>query len=93
MLVTYVECPKCKELIYSRSIHDMHYCSCGSIFVDGGPNSAYIRVGTSKPDISPSEILVSKKEIPESEQELYDDWNYNINKLGTIVDYKDDYWS
>lgn len=93
MLVTYAECPKCKELIYSRVIHDMHFCSCGAIAIDGGPDNEYIQITTRNEDICPSDVLVSKKEIPESKQELYDDWNYGLNKLGTITDYKDDYWS
>lgn len=38
-----VECPKCKEQIWSRHQHDFRHCKCKNIFVDGG--RAYLRYG------------------------------------------------
>lgn len=29
-------CEDCNDVIYSLHRHDMRYCSCGSVFVDGG---------------------------------------------------------
>jgi hypothetical protein len=29
-------CDSCKDVIYSSYRHDMAYCSCGDVFVDGG---------------------------------------------------------
>ena len=37
------KCLKCGDEIFSGSVHDFKKCSCGNIFVDGGP--AYIRHG------------------------------------------------
>jgi len=94
MTVLCAECPKCRAIIYSRSYHDMKYCPCGAIFIDGGPNSDYIRVGTSLPEICTSNINISKREIDATEEELYNDWNCNINKFGIIEDsHLDNYWS
>lgn len=36
-------CRKCGDTIWSANRHDVKYCSCGAIFVDGG--SAYLRRG------------------------------------------------
>lgn len=36
MIIKGVICPKCGDFIFSRSGHDYHSCSCGTIFVDGG---------------------------------------------------------
>jgi ribosomal protein S27E len=38
-----VMCPKCKDVIWSRSVHDMRYCGCKNTFVDGGRD--YLRYG------------------------------------------------
>ena len=43
MRVTGVQCPLCKEKIWSRSVHDFRYCKCGGVFVDGGRE--YLRYG------------------------------------------------
>lgn len=38
-----VMCPKCKDVIWSRSVHDFRYCGCKNTFVDGGRD--YLRYG------------------------------------------------
>lgn len=40
---TGVQCPKCKDKIFSEYRHDLKYCSCGYLFVDGGYD--YLRFG------------------------------------------------
>ncbi len=49
MIIKGVICPKCGDFIFSRSGHDYHPCSCGTVFIDGGDvkNSAltYERIG------------------------------------------------
>jgi hypothetical protein len=94
MTVLCAECPKCQAIIYSRSLSDMKYCPCGAIFIDGGPDNDYVRVGTSLPEICTSNIRVFRREIDATKKDLYDDWNYNINKFGVIENLPlDDYWS
>lgn len=43
-----IKCKKCGDVIRSKNRHDMVYCSCGSVFVDGG--SWYQRCGGKDPD-------------------------------------------
>lgn len=38
-----VQCNKCKDIVVSLNRHDMQYCGCGAVFVDGG--SWYGRFG------------------------------------------------
>lgn len=38
-----IRCKKCNDIIESKHHYDFKYCSCGSIFVDGGKE--YCRYG------------------------------------------------
>lgn len=38
-----IKCKKCGSLIYSYHRHDFKWCSCKTIFIDGGDN--YLRCG------------------------------------------------
>lgn len=31
-----IECPICKERLFSWHVHDFHYCKEGHVFIDGG---------------------------------------------------------
>ena len=42
MKVNAIKCPKCGDTIYSRSRHDMHWCSCQNVAIDGG--SDYVKL-------------------------------------------------
>lgn len=33
---TGIECPECKERMFSWYTHDFHFCEGGHVFVDGG---------------------------------------------------------
>lgn len=68
--VTGIECPKCKEFIWSRHRHDFRHCKCGYCYVDGGRE--YLRFGFGgedfpephtppEPEVREVEITVSKK--------------------------------
>lgn len=37
------KCKKCNSIVESESRHDLNYCQCGSIYVDGGLD--YLRRG------------------------------------------------
>lgn len=72
-----VECPKCRVEMYSRAVHDFHGCKCG-VFVDGG--FAYLHYGGYKnepPKIRTRYVLATR-------HQLYEDWNFGINKFGFI---------
>lgn len=83
-------CPHCKDIIYSRALHDCMYCSCGHCFVDGGsfilgdtnPNG-YLRVAGNP---IPTTVKLSDFDsVEEAKEALYDDWNDRINNYGRIV--------
>ncbi len=74
-----IQCPKCKDIIYSRARHDFHKCSCGRIHVDGGFD--YLRYGWNNDIKQPKEII---KYIKATKSQLYDDWDYSRNKFGII---------
>ena len=72
-----VVCYNCGLEIYSRCTHDHHYCLCGMVSVDGGFD--YLKIGFK--DRLPR---IKVRFINASVQELYDDWNYQINEFGII---------
>lgn len=38
-----IKCLECGDIIESKHRHDMVWCSCGGLFIDGGDE--YIRIG------------------------------------------------
>lgn len=44
-----VRCRKCGDVIQSRHVHDMKWCECGAIAIDGGEH--YMRLLGDKEDI------------------------------------------
>jgi len=75
------QCPYCKDVIFSRSRHDFHECSCKKTAIDGGKD--YLRISFS--DIKPK-IFSIFIEFPFSK--LFNDWNLREDKFGLIkLDY------
>lgn len=81
MQVSSIKCPVCGDVIYSRTRHDMHYCSCGAVAIDGGRD--YVKI-SAKPEIEIRSIRIEQIEVDATEKDLYDDWNNRTNKFGTI---------
>jgi len=81
MIVSGIQCPKCKDIIYSRAGHDFKYCTCGEVFVDGGQGVSGGRVGYTKEFPPAVEIEVFGVE---SKQDLVVDWNHSKNALGQL---------
>lgn len=79
MIVKAIVCRKCKDAVFSRTRHDMRWCSCGSCAIDGGQGEGYIQI-TGQPDT----YDLIPVEISQTKQELYDDWNTGKNKYGII---------
>lgn len=77
-IVQAVRCRECRDLIYSRAVHDFHRCTCGYVFVDGG--FSYLRYGAK--DMSRIEVV--KLEVNATKKELYEDWNRSKDKYGTV---------
>lgn len=38
-----IRCLRCDDELYSGHRHDLRWCTCGAVFVDGG--SDYLRIG------------------------------------------------
>ena len=81
-----LQCPKCKDRIYSRARHDFRTCTCGLIFVDGGFD--YVRAGFMKATKLPFPTHY-RMYIKALKKELYDDWNESIDKYGIIKEEKE----
>lgn len=80
MKVFGIKCKKCGDFIYSRAVHDFHYCSCKSCAIDGGQDQ-YFRITGNKEDW---EIVKDVEIKAKDKKELYDDWNKDKNKYGWI---------
>ena len=78
MIVKAIRCPKCGDVIYSRARHDMRFCSCKAIFIDGGFD--YVRMGGKALE----EMAIEEIEVNASRQDLDNDWNLAIDKYGVI---------
>lgn len=83
--VNAIKCPKCKDTIFSRARHDFHSCSCGAIHVDGGFD--YFRMLSAQDIEEPEPFKINLKQ---TRDQLYRDWNLNINRFGTIPEKTND---
>jgi hypothetical protein len=74
-----IQCPNCKDIIYSRARHDFRDCSCGDCAIDGGFD--YNRILAK----NPTELKrINKFIMGVTRKDLYDDWNNRENKYGVI---------
>jgi hypothetical protein len=81
MKVNGIQCPNCKDIIYSRAGHDFRYCTCGECFVDGGQGEYGGRVGfTTK---KPLNVEIELPAITDKYQ-LKADWGSSKNQYGLI---------
>lgn len=54
-----IQCKKCGDIIESKTVHDMKWCKCGAVAVDGG--TEYLRRSGYDEDI----IELSKYDVEE----------------------------
>ena len=78
VIVHPIQCRKCKSIIYSRATHDLRFCKCKSVAIDGGLE--YRKITGQPKDIKFAPPMV----ISATEQQLYKDWNIQKNKWGLI---------
>ena len=78
MQVAALKCKKCGDIVYSRCRHDMRFCTCKAIAIDGGRD--YCRVCGYPDDIE----FLSGYKVKATKDQMYNDWNKKINKLGLI---------
>ena len=79
MICKAIQCPNCKDVIFSRARHDFRSCSCGSVAIDGGFDYTRI-VPLKRPEVSISKTIAI--DVSATRQDLYKDWNEGIDKFG-----------
>lgn len=79
MTVNAIQCPKCKDIIYSRCRHDFNHCSCKNTAIDGGFDYMKIMCAYGVTDVH-----VIHVDVYADKHELAEDWNYGKNKFGRI---------
>ena len=77
MKINAIQCDKCGDIVFSRARHDMRWCNCGEVAIDGGFDYTKISYITSCPKRVEIEVNATKAQ-------LYNDWNNNIDKYGLI---------
>lgn len=78
LIVAALLCKSCNHAVFSRCRHDMRWCKCRSIAIDGGFD--YCRV-LSKEDAQMDQIQL---EIPVSKRDLYLDWSRRDDEHGLL---------
>jgi len=76
-IVRAIKCNGCESVIFSRARHDFHKCECGDVSIDGG--FSYVKIGGSNWGGK-----VYGVEVPETKDELFQDWNREIDKFGFV---------
>lgn len=79
--VSAITCPNCGDIIFSRTRHDHHSCSCGSVSIDGGFD--YMRIHFTQ-EVNPEHIKHLTLELDITKQDLFNDWNSSTDKYGVI---------
>ena len=88
MLVKAIKCKNCGDIIYSRAVHDFHWCGCEKCAIDGGFD--YYRIVGNREDWEMTEVhILDDKSDDEVKEILYKDYNFSINKYGTIKENAD----
>jgi len=87
ILVDGIECPMCKEQIWSRYGHDFRRCPCKYCFVDGG--RSYLRYGWGDKDI-PQALWVKPLEIKIDATEEIRDYEEKARKAKEERDKKNE---
>lgn len=77
IIVDGLKCKKCGYIVYSRARHDMRYCECKAVAIDGGRD--YLKVTGNLEDFE--QVIVK---VMVTIQELYGDWNLKKDQLGLM---------
>jgi len=79
-LVNCLQCPLCCDILFSRSQHDMRFCSCGALAVDGGPALEKISGDVTVVRMVKSFALF----LPQTPRELHTDYALRRDAYGLI---------
>lgn len=72
-----IQCPKCKDVIFSRTRHDYRDCTCKEIAIDGG----FDYVKYCYKDFVPISVPLC---LEVTKTDLYNDWNHYDTKYGKM---------
>ena len=81
-VVMAIQCPICKDTVYSRARHDFRSCSCEAVSVDGGFD--YLKVSVDEEKTGKIKVKPFKKTVHASRQDLLIDWSRGHNNFGLI---------
>ncbi len=90
MKLVAIQCKKCHDIVFSRSRHDMRFCSCGESAIDGGPHRANYAIDKLKNNGSYIKVMglyaqMVTIEVDLEMHDLIEDWNTTeVQKLGLI---------
>jgi hypothetical protein len=70
-------CTSCGDLVFSRTRHDLRFCSCKKTGVDGGLDERDLRL------LGDGHKRVEMY-IEQTKEELYQDWSSGRNEYGLI---------
>lgn len=71
-----LRCKKCGDIIQSKHTHDMVWCKCGAIAIDGG--DSYCKLTGKLEDM---EFLIPQSEIKKQEYITKKDFNLIVNDI------------
>lgn len=83
LIVTAIRCPNCKATVFSRARHDMRWCPCGSVAIDGGFEYTRVAHNTEIENLETFRIR-----LPEdlTKTTLFTDWNLSLDQYGVMYD-------
>ena len=88
MKIKVIQCKSCQSVITSRSQHDMNYCQCGLLAVDGGHYSQDRETYVFTRIIGRFQTKdISTIELPVTPKDLHRDWNKQINEFKDLRKY------
>jgi Zn-finger nucleic acid-binding protein len=78
MIVSAIQCPNCKATVFSRARHDMRWCPCGAVAIDGGRDYSKISFnGDKQPEFF--QLVVACDNL-----DLVRDWRSRADEFGVI---------
>lgn len=60
-IVNAIQCQKCKQIIWSTHQHDMRWCDCGTVAIDGG--QAYSRILGDRENWEPHALTIKDEKL------------------------------
>jgi hypothetical protein len=79
MKINAIQCPNCKDIVYSRAKYDKRFCGCGDVAIEGGFDYRKI----SFRGMSPTSLEI---DVDIDKVTLANDYSSKANKYGLLKD-------